>query len=397
MYISRIEHGAYILQMLAQSPYFFKQKRTKHFRQRRLRKFDNYSLFGDKRETHLTFRGTGGDTESVVGGVGRWKRPTTASTIRPGSAWRRVSISEVVHTVLPPIDPAGPKLVTAQAEVPAATGPLEVVEAKSYQSELKQEFLKQVEKKEKLHRSESEWKFSEAKFASSSILSNVSKLLYKISDEFEVSIPVSLVENFLKSHQQLVEDTVVEKREWQTDCYIDFQTQNRRPFLTSVPEDSERAELEAADAAAKQTALLKVKEQASVIKHFEKRVRMSRETIQDEKKKAASPERPHTARSILSNFSFKSDVTVSSDDGRDSRFEYDPLPAELRPNILHYRRETLVPKLKASGPKTRLEKFQRAKKAAEKTIKSDSELIVCVCVCVCVCVLQMKTVHIILQ
>lgn len=370
-----------IVQMLAQPPYFFKQKKVKRFRQRRLRKFDNYSLFGDKRETHLTFRGIGGDTESVVGG-GRWKRPTTASTIRPGSAWRRVSISEG-HTVLPPIDPTGPKLVTTTEE-PAA--PLEVVEAKSLHSELKQEFLKQVEKKEKFWSPEPGWKFSEAKFASSSILSNVSKLIYKISDDFEISLPVSLVEKFLRGHQELIENTVTEKREWQTDCYIDFQTQNKRPFLTSVPEDRERLELEAADAAAKQAALLKAKDETTTIKQFEKRVRMSRETIQEEKKKSASPERPHTARSILSNFSFKSDVTGSSDDGRDSRFEYDPLPAELRPNILHYRRETLVPKLKTSGPKTRLEKFQRLKKSIEKAnARSESKLTryyVCKCVCV---------------
>ncbi len=65
-------------------------------------------------------------------------------------------------------------------------------------------------------------------------------------------------------------------------------------------------------------------------------------------------ERPHTARSNASIFSLKSEL---SDDGRDSAIttDYDRLPDELQPSILHYRRESTLPKMR---PQTRLEKMK---------------------------------------
>ena len=95
----------------------------------------------------------------------------------------------------------------------------------------------------------------------------------------------------------------------------------------------------------------------------EKRVRMSREAKGDGRsvgfKTTPTPERPQTARSNISNYSYRSDC---SDDGRDSYMatEYDRLPPELRPTILHYRRESTS--LKMNKPLTRMEKAQEVKK-----------------------------------
>lgn len=88
--------------------------------------------------------------------------------------------------------------------------------------------------------------------------------------------------------------------------------------------------------------------------------------IGNEKVVGAAPERPQTARSIMSNFSLKSER--SSDDGRESVFttDYDRLPPELRPSILNFRRESQMPKLKKQ---TRLEKMQSQVKEKEEMMK----------------------------
>lgn len=336
--------------------FFFEQQRPRRFQHRRLRKIDDtQSTYGDKKENYLTFTKTNWDSESIQTGISRsLKRPPTA-TRRPGTA-RRVSVSEI-PTVLPPIDPTGPKLVTKQPVIP------EAVEVRSTISEKKREFLEEVEGKLRLHERErplQSWKFNEAKFVSLSILARLSELIYK---EFEVSLPESLVEDLRRTHEDLTANVVVEKREWQTDCYIDFQTKtNTQPFLTSSPEQlNTKANLEAAVEKVAQEEVEKEKEKV-------KKVRMSHNTL---KRKQKSPERPQTARSILSNISFKSDATGESpadDDGQ----EYDVLPADLRPHMMHYRQESLVPKMRSSATKTRLEKFQTQKKEIEKKARKTS-------------------------
>ena len=345
--------------MLSTDQLFFDQERPRRFQHRRLRKIDDaQSTFGEKRENYLTFTKSNWDTDSVLTGIRSLKRPQTA-TRRPSTAARRVSVNEI-PTLLPPIDPAGPRLVTKEPIIP------EAVEVRSSISEKKREFLAEVEgklqsrEKEKPSRN---WKFSEAKFVSLSILARLSEFIYK---EFEISLPESLVEDLKRTHEDLTADVVVEKREWQTDCYIDFKTKNSQPFLTSSPEEPKaKAELEA---------VVEKVAKKEIEKEKFKKVRMSRDTIKRGKQK--SPERPHTARSILSNISFKSDATGESttDDGRESRMEYDVLPADLRPStMMRYRQESLVPKIKRSHPKTRLEKFQTQKKEFEKRARKPSK------------------------
>jgi len=175
---------------------------------------------------------------------------------------------------------------------------------------------------------------------------------------------VELVNNILQGYQQLTSDIVVEKREWQTDCYLDFQSKNKRPFLSAVPEEEdERQKLE--------SSIRKIAKKQE--KERNRRVRLSRESMWKKCPADSSPERPQTARSVLSNFSFHSDISRST--SVEERQEYDMLPAELRPTILHYRRESAMPRARSTGPKTRLEKFKSMQrgKAGDTTAKSEDE------------------------
>ena len=346
------------------NPYFFHQKKDQ-LHQRRLRKgFDDFSIFGERREPHLFF--SGADAESIVSGPAYRRRRAQSAVYRPGSATRRVSIAE--PPVLPPVDPTGPNLVSGEA--------LDALETKSTLSENKISLLQSIEEKdsakplERVHL----YKFSEAKFASSSILSSLGKILYTVSDDFIISIPLELVNALTQTHPQLTAGTVVEKREWQTDCYFDLPPKNQHPFLTRGPEDlatRERLKATLSDVARRERN--KRGEEA-----IEKRVRLNtgRGTMTSSTKRSlSSPERPLTARSVLSNFSFKSE---SSADDRESRYEYDMLPAELRPTALHYRRETQTPKLRVTGPKTRLEKFKMVKGATAEMKARSKCRVVCV-------------------
>ena len=356
--------------MLSTDQLFFDQQRPRRFQHRRLRKIDDtLSNFGDKKESYLTFTKSNWDAESVQTGVRSLKRPPTAGR-RPSTASRRVSVNEI-PTLLPPIDPSGPRLVSKEPLIP------EEVEVRSTLSNKKREFLEEVEGKLQSREKDKPsryWKFNEAKFVSISVLARLSELIY--SSEFEITLPESLVEDLRRSHQELTADVVVEKREWQTDCYLDYKKKNEQPFLTSLPEEPQaQAKLEAA--------VEKVAKK-EVEKEKVKKVRMSREIS---KRKTASPERPQTARSILSSYSFKSDATGESatdDDGRESRMEYDVLPADLSSRLMNFRQESLVPKLRRSAAKTRLEKFQMQKKVIEKK-KKPSEFIDVTCTCTCTC------------
>ena len=360
-----------------QESYFYNQKRV-HKQQHRFRKhFDDPSLFGggDKK------RGAGFDTESVISASYR-RRPSLSGLYRPGSAARRLSISHLQPQLQPPavaaagqaatlpvIDPTGPRLVTAVATAGGGGGVggtnLEPVEERSVTNERKVGFLQAVEhkKQSKLLFEKQGYKLNEAKFASSSILSNLSKVLYVVAER---EYPIEAVRNFSQNYQELTADTVVTKRKWQTDCYLDLEPRNRLPFLTGIPEEEElraNAEKAVGNVARKQD------------KERVKRVRMSQES-KDKKKSTSvtSPERPQTARSIMSNYSFRSDASQgeSMDDfGND----YDMLPAEFRPSILHYRRESAVPKMRNTLPRTRLEKFQVLKKASTAFTKPKSKVL----------------------
>lgn len=338
--------------------YFYNQKKKKRFQNRRLRIIDDsYSIFGDK--STVVFRGRQEtDAESTAGFVTRpnlQRRPSTG-ILRPGSSrGRHVAIAPTT-TVLPPIDRTGPKLISTDNQ--------DSEESEIHHTEKKRKLLREVQTKQKVQhpKRKTDWNLDEAKFASSAILSSLSKFLYLISDNFEVTLPIDLVDELVQDHELLIKNTVVVKRSWQTDCYLDFEDKNKQPFLTSVPKE-EQVKEEVNSFLGK----IVKKQQGEQEKHVQLK---QKPTV---KKKMASPERPMTARSIMSNYSIKSDISQPSDDGRESRNDYDLLPPELRPSILHYRRESSTPKLKTvrTSASTRLEKFRKMRRIDVMTPKGN--------------------------
>lgn len=351
------------------SPFFFSQRRNRRFQRRLKKTLDDTSVFGEKREPSLALRADG---ESVVSA--RVLPPAAVTSEAPPSpkhrraeSGKRVALSEKV-VVLPPVDWDGPRLVSGDPQQ------LEVVETKPPTNE---KFIKSLLEEAK-PRSGSEkskikelYRFNELKFGSTSILSNLTKVLYPGLFEDYVRLPegtpVEFANKFLQDHQSLTADVVVEKREWQTDCYLDLGQKNEQPFLTGLPgeeEEKKKSEEVVATIARHQT---RKKAQHDKVKphnkpqQVQKRVTMSREVVSNWR----SSKRPQTARSILSNLSFHSDYSQgsSAEDGD----EYDILPPELRPSILLYRRETQAPKVKVKGPKTRLEKFKSQGKKDDKS------------------------------
>ena len=179
---------------------------------------------------------------------------------------------------------------------------------------------------------------------------------------------------FLLDHRSLTSDIVVQKREWQTDCYLDLlsSSKNRHPFLTAPPGEEEeegnlvrsnedRRQSEVATLASisqrytnrinpKPVSFEEVKrERVTAKQHSSKRVTLNQEVMS----KPQSPRRPQTAHSVLSNISFHSDYSRPSSADVESKFDhYDVLPAELRPpSIMLYKRESLAPQLKVRGAK----------------------------------------------
>lgn len=173
----------------------------------------------------------------------------------------------------------------------------------------------------------SRYKFNELKIISAGILSNLTQRFKTIPEE--INVPVSIAQLVTFTFYQLVIDTIVDKREWQTDAYLDYKPKEEKETST-------------------------------------KDIRLAKGIGKMSK---GDMERPLTAKSTASGVSIKSDV--SHDSSHDAAAEYDKLPPELRgpahgPQILRYRRETQAPSRKVLGPKTRLEKFQLMKKKAEK-------------------------------
>ena len=178
----------------------------------------------------------------------------------------------------------------------------------------------QVEQDTKLV--QSKYKFDELKFLSASILNTLGRHLTSCSAQ-DVPVPEGVVNIFIQGFDQLVLDAVVEKREWQTDCYLDLKP-SKKPFIVRETVDLDRIDTK-------------------------------------KSKMDAKHERPTTAKSTVSALSIKSDVSnASSHNGR----EYDKLPPELRaqgPMILRYRRETQAPQPSVKMPKTRIEKYNAMK------------------------------------
>ncbi len=145
---------------------------------------------------------------------------------------------EANPTVLPSVDPHGPNLVSQPIpEEPA--GKLSNKNPESL-SDLQEGTRKSPPKKTR--KVGALWQLNEAKFASTGILSKLGKVLTKVvNSNIEVVLPVELVDNLSQNYDLLTEDIVVEKRDWQTDCYQDFHFRNKNPFLTGAPLDSDAA------------------------------------------------------------------------------------------------------------------------------------------------------------
>ena len=352
------------------APYFFSQRKDRRFQRRFRKTLDDVSVFGEKRDPLQALRADGESAASV----GPPSRPADftralSSRRRSSAIGKRVALSDKV-TVLPHVDRDGPRLVS---------GGTEAAETKSVSSESKQKLLtslpEETEPRSGWTKVKEIYKFDELKFGSTSILSNLGKVLNNstpFSDltVFSDKLDPELLRKFLQDYQSLTSDTVVEKREWQTDCYLDLSVKNEQPFLTAPPEEEggveeDRKKYEEV-ISNRHTQHLNPKpasgkidsEQREREKHSSKRVTMSEEVMS----KLKSVERPQTAYSTLSNLSFHSDYSrASSVDDGESRINdshYDMLPAELRPSIMLYKRESMAPKVKVKGPRTRLEKFR---------------------------------------
>lgn len=361
----------------AQTPYFFSQRRNKRLQRRPRKILDNVSLFGEKLQAY-SYRG---DAESVVS-AGWLSKPTnfsrTRSALRRGSAssGKRVVLSGKV-TILPSVDVHGPRLVSGEPEAAKSLSGVGKHKVAPHQEEPQPRSgwtkVKEV------------YKFDELKFGSTSILSSLTKLFdsaplreHNSTTALSENLDPELLSKFLQDYQSLTSDIVVEKREWQTDCYLDLSVKNEQPFLTAPPEEEkeegacseERKKAEEAISAiskryAQQTGATctnvkseqKEKERGQrTEKRSLKRVRLNQGNMsQDE-----FDRRPQTARSTLSSLSFHSDYSRPSSAG-ESRINdncYDMLPDELRPSIMLYKRESMAPKVKIKGPRTRLEKFR---------------------------------------
>ena len=327
---------------------FFHQQKKRSIQRRARKPLDLQALFGEKREPVLTFFQPGKDREADEDHphqINRPGRPPSARSVRSGRPPSASSTRRKSQVILPPLDPTGPHL-TAQA--PSIADDLI--------SERKKKILQSIEEGDKeVPSPQPKYKFNEIKFASTSILSNLARRLDGQTTS-ECLLPEELVDNLRQDFFHLVEDTIVDRREWQTDCYIDYRPKSRFPFLTSAPEDWLRQELDAS------LSTWVVKEDIK---------RRAKQKMLKKAKKAV--ERPQTAKSVAS---IRSDISGGSHEGdRESRAEadYDKLPPELRaqgPAILRYRRESQAPKPKVTGPKTRLEKLQgMITKSEQKTKK----------------------------
>ena len=345
--------------------YFFSQQSRES--QRRLRKsFDYQALYGKTEEVVLAYESRTATVAETL-----YRRKTSA---RPSSSRsiKRVSISKQHSVIFPPIDAEGPNLVSR-----------DTAEPRTSHSDKRVDFL-QVAEKPPASPKRSEYKFSEAKFNSTSILSRLARYLPEISEQPQLSLPVNIHDLLLQTYDQLITGVTFEKREWQTEGYLDlFRSHNRHPFLTGVPEDqptrdgveasigriAKRQEEERSQrlrAIAEERGKKKGKQRGRE-KAGRKRARMSKDASPQRKSNDRSPERPMTARSVMSSMSMRSDYSRhSSIDERETQYDFDILPAELRPSILHYRRESRTPKTKSPGPRTRLERFRTQREPTKK-------------------------------
>lgn len=358
--------------------YFYDQRR-KHPPQKRIKKSsDDYALFGEHRSFHfnkaikkkisLTFSEQGdltdcaASTANSVHGIvstrpksGK-RRPGTAHSVKQLSPTKEATPKTSPNTLLPQI----PSNLSA-----GVTSPTNIVtqptkhSTKSHTTDIrlspaKLKVLEAVESEnpEVTKDGHQKYTFSELKFLATGILSQLSKLLHNYKPEKDLYIiSEELESDFFRDFSQLCCDVVVEKREWQTDCYLDQHLESR-PFFTSVPEEEERILIES-----------NLKKAESTLE--QKKVKMS-DTAKKPTKSSNRPATSHSRASLHSAVSSDFGPISTVEDDKESRLapsEYDLLPSSLcpkGPTILSYKRESLYKPFEFPGPKTRFEKFKQS-------------------------------------
>jgi hypothetical protein len=201
--------------------------------------------------------------------------------------------------------------------------------------------------------------FDEAKFAATGILSQLSKLILDGTFREETDLPFELKADLQQGFGQLTEDVVVEKREWQTDCYLDWVRENRNPFFESRPEE------EALCSAVEYTVDKFVAKQ-------KKRVTMAEGKNPERGKSPSlhgwkgSSSRPVSSLSIHSETLGSEFMYGEFGDEKDEGFDYLPpglgVPAPTTPSLLKPPAESRTPTYNMKS-QTRIEK--RAKMEAE--------------------------------
>lgn len=350
--------------------YFYDQRR-KCPPQRRIKKSsDDYSIFGEhksfnkaiRKKISLTFSDQGDLTDGAASTVNSIqgvatvrpksgkKRPGTAHSVKQLSPTKEATPKASPNALLPQIlsnlsaGPTSPTNIVSQASKQATTK----TDFKLSPAKLKVLEAVEAEKPEVEKYRHQKYTFSELKFLATGILSQLTKLLYNYNPEKDLCvISEELESDLLKDFYQLCCNVVVEKREWQTDCYLDQHLESRQ-FFTSVPEEEERVLIES-----------NLKKAEVVLE--QKKVTMS-DTIKKTTKSSNRPATSHSRASLHSAVSSDFGPISTAEDDKESRLapsEYDLLPSSLcprGPTILSYRRESTF---EYKGPKTRFEKFKQ--------------------------------------
>jgi len=368
--------------------YFYDQRRKNRPQKRIKKSADDYSIFGDhrsftksiKKKVSLTFSDLGDTTDGAASTVtsvhGIVPSRPKSSKNRPPSALKQTSPSKEASLKTLPNTLQLPHIPSSLSAGP--TSPPNIIAQFSKQqlkkdiklSPANQKVLEAVEAEvpdQDKHRHPN-YTFSELKFLATGILSQLSKLLFKFTqnkpEDFHVS--EELESELLRDYYQLCANTIVEKREWQTDCYLDqvpvLVPEISRKFFTSVPEEEERTLIEFKRAEVEQ-----------------KKVKMSEaaKKLYAAKSPSSRPATSHSRVSLHSAISSDVGGISTVEDDRESRLapsEYDMLPLSLcpkGPTILSYRRESMTKPFEFSGPKTRFEKFKQNANANTRRGKSE--------------------------
>lgn len=368
---------------MARETYFYDQKRTQ--RPKRYRKSpDDYSILGDRgvpiRKISVISRASSASGESV------FRRPKSAlkapslerSTLNEPHATTPSKQKNLGGLGFPQVDSSSGRRRSSHLDPSEA----------SWITPGKEKLLHSIEEEDKSQDRNVKFfsSFDEAKFAATGILSQLVKVFDADSvlrEGLELELPTALIGNLRKDFTELCEDIVVEKRDWQTDCYLDWEKENRHTFFEFPPEDRD---LVCSALHNSVTALINKQQQQR------KRVKMATEGGPEGKRGSLSARRGSATRPV-SSMSIHSEALGSdfmcgefaeeADDG------FDFLPPGLAVQtpttpLLQYRGEFLAPNYEHMKSPTRLEKNEKLKLAASVLVALSVLNVFGWCVSVCV-------------